>query len=121
LASVILECAPVRIPNHLPETRAIANANQRSGPTQEDFKTLAAYQTLLLADLTEDYDDYPVTGGLIIPSALEAIPSRHCDVRFGEILRTLDYSESSSRFSYAPGTISGLWEGIFRVSSQFDC
>ncbi|KAF4611473.1 hypothetical protein D9613_003906 [Agrocybe pediades] len=135
LASAILESTPMRIPYHLPETRAIAIATQRSGPTQEEYKALVAYETLLQADFAEEQheqheqqqqdDDYSSSSTLSEPCpdhpyAMSDTPpgfSRHNDLAYAEILRSLDPGHGSSNvFSYTPGTMTGLWEGIFRTA-----
>ncbi|KAF9555738.1 hypothetical protein CPC08DRAFT_726190 [Agrocybe pediades] len=129
LASAILESTPMRIPYHLPETRAIAIATQRSGPTQEEYKAVVAYETLLQADFAEEQqqqdDDYSSSSTLSErcpdhPYAMSGTPSgfsRHNDLAYAEILRSLDPGHGSSNvFSYTPGTMTGLWEGIFRTA-----
>ncbi|KAF8900428.1 hypothetical protein CPB84DRAFT_1847228 [Gymnopilus junonius] len=108
LAFVILESTPVKVPYHLPETRAIATANQLSGPTKEDYYSLASYKTPLPSDNDSctrlDQAHSLVTEG-----------SQKYDVEFGCILRSLDDRGISDTFDYIPGTMTGLWEGVFRT------
>ncbi|KAG2005673.1 hypothetical protein CC2G_002060 [Coprinopsis cinerea AmutBmut pab1-1] len=44
------ECRPILIPPHLPETRAIALANQFTGPTRQDLREFQRCRTPLFAD-----------------------------------------------------------------------
>ncbi|KAG5340047.1 hypothetical protein C0989_002983 [Termitomyces sp. Mn162] len=44
------EVVPITIPTHVPETRAIAIASQRSGPTAEDLRGISRGRTPLFAE-----------------------------------------------------------------------
>src|SRR5215470_14205249 len=53
VASIIVtftlkEAQPLRIPPHLPQSRAIANATMRMGPTMEDYSSMVRYRTPLI-------------------------------------------------------------------------
>ncbi|KDR78268.1 hypothetical protein GALMADRAFT_209673 [Galerina marginata CBS 339.88] len=113
LTFVLLEATPVRIPYHLPQTRAIANATQRSGPTKEDYHSLASYKTPLFADTQPEI--IAQRPGSFLTQEKPTRSLQH-DVDFGCILRKLKNTgaEESDVFSYRPGSMTGLWEGVYR-------
>lgn len=112
----LLEINSVQIPTHLPETREIANATLRSGPTIEDYRVMASYQTTLFATT----HGMPDPACPPIPVSMEPDQSTNNDMFFGAILRSLGDVRCTETFAYIPGTMSGLWEGVLRVSSESD-
>jgi hypothetical protein len=113
LAFVIYEM-PVRqlkVPYHLPENRAIANATQRTGPTKDDFKAMLYYKTPLFADCLSSTDE----PGFDL--SFDTRRSMNHDLEFGGLLQT---STCLDTFTYTPGTLTGVWEGIYRVSWMVD-
>ncbi|KAF8970674.1 hypothetical protein BDZ97DRAFT_1652248 [Flammula alnicola] len=111
LAFVIYEATPMKVPYHLPETRAIANASQRSGPTQEDYRAVASYQTPLFADSLPTGTKEQLTS----PTSLNPTRSMLHDVQFRDVLKTSDSAAGPDAFHYIPGTMSGVWEGVYRT------
>ncbi|KAH9477107.1 hypothetical protein JR316_0011023 [Psilocybe cubensis] len=111
LTLVLLESNTLQIPPHLPETRAIAIATLRSGPTIEDYRFMASYETTLSKATHRSPD--PACAAL--PISTEPDPSTNNDMFFGAILRSLGEAQSTETFAYTPGTMSGLWEGVFRI------
>lgn len=108
----------MKIPHHLPETRAIANANQRSGPTQEDYRIITSHQTFLFADHVRVESEESVS---LLPSlnSLGLGSSSVYDLQFRDILKigvSATADPASDVFLYIPGALSGLWEGIYRVN-----
>lgn len=123
LAFVIYEVTAIQIPHHLPENRTIADAFLRSGPTQEDFKRLASFQTPLLTDILPSGNDNESESFLppAYPTGCKSI--RH-DVQFCEILRILHAGTGTkasnlNMFQYIPGSMAGIWEGVYRVIVLF--
>lgn len=99
----------LKIPYHLPENRAIANATQRTGPTKDDYKAMLYYKTPLFADSLASNNE----PGFNFSS--DPRRSMYHDLEFGSSLRT---STCLDTFTYTPGTITGVWEGIYQVSSR---
>jgi hypothetical protein len=109
LAFTIYEMRQLKIPYHLPENRAIANATQRTGPTKDDYKAMLHYKTPLFADSLASNNE----PGFNFSS--DPRRSMYHDLEFGSLLRT---STCLDTFVYTPGTITGVWEGIYQVSSR---
>lgn len=113
LAFSLKEAVPVAIPPHLPRTRAIAIATQRSGPTVEDFYTIVDGRTPLFADtLPAQVSGVNPVAYISNPAHLVAYKSR---------LRTFLLSSYigpsyTPGHVYVPGSLAGLWEGSFMVS-----
>jgi len=107
LAFVICEMRQLQVPYHLPENRAIANATQRTGPTKDDFKAMVCYKTPLFADCLSSTDDPG------FDFSFDPRRSMNHDLEFGSILQS---STCLDTFVYTPGTLTGVWEGINRVS-----
>ena len=113
----------LQIPPHLPETRTIANATFRTGPTKEDFHALASYRTPLHSDTLLPRD----TERRCVASHHESTgrSARH-DVQFRDVLHSLRHSrESATRepvpsssvpFQYICGSMTGRWEGTYKAS-----
>jgi hypothetical protein len=109
LAFAIYETRQLQVPYHLPENRAIANATQRTGPTKDDYKAMVYYQTSLFADCLASSDEPG------FDFSFDSRRSMNHDLEFGSFLRT---SPCLDACVYTPGTITGVWEGIYRVSSM---
>lgn len=97
------------IPYHLPENRAIANATQRTGPTKDDYKAMLSYRTPLFADCLSSTDEPG------FDFAFDPRRSMNHDLEFGSLLQN---SACLDTFVYTPGTLTAVWEGIYRVSFQ---
>ena len=114
LASAILECTPLKIPYHLPHTRAEADASQRTGPTQDDYRALGSIVTPLFADSRpREVPDTPET------CVRESTRSVIHDLEFAYILHETDTKNAlnQNQFTYSPGQMTGVWEGLYRVVS----
>lgn len=110
LAFVIYETRELKVPYHLPETRAIANATQRTGPTKDDFKAMFYYKTPLFADCLSSTDE----PGFDFP--FDPRRSINHDLEFGNLLESENMTHRDT-FVYTPGIMTGVWEGIYQVSS----
>lgn len=97
----------MKVPYHLPENRAIANATQRTGPTKDDYKAMLYYKTPLFADCLSSTDKPG------FDFSFDTRRSMNHDLEFGSILQT---SACLDTFVYTPGILTGVWEGIYRVS-----
>ena len=113
LAFVIHEMRQLnlKVPYHFPENRAIANATQRTGPTKDDYKAMFDYETPLFADCLSSTDEPG------FEFSYDPRRSMNHDLEFGSLLRT---STCLDTFVYTPGTLTGVWEGIYRVSTKLD-
>ena len=98
----------LQAPHHLPENRVIANATQRTGPTKDDYRAMLYYKTPLFADCLAS------TNGPGFNFPFDPRRSMNHDLEFGSLLQT---STCLDAFVYTPGTMTGVWEGIYRVSS----
>ncbi|KAJ3516230.1 hypothetical protein NLJ89_g1253 [Agrocybe chaxingu] len=115
LAYAIFEATPLKIPPHLPETRTIANANQRFGPTKEDYRNLGSYRTLLFSDSLAKTVGDGLSGE---EASAEVLRSMLHDMEFGDILSQPAANAAltgAGAFTYKPGTMTGLWEGTYRT------
>ncbi|TFK71194.1 hypothetical protein BDN72DRAFT_837935 [Pluteus cervinus] len=112
LTFALTEVVPLAIPQHLPETRAIANATQRSGPTMEDMQAISDYRTPLFADsrMTSAQPSKPVKD-----TAVDNRDGR--DPGFARMLQASGDLLSGEGFCYVPGQMSGLWEGNYKVAT----
>ncbi|KAF8816959.1 hypothetical protein BYT27DRAFT_7075863 [Phlegmacium glaucopus] len=109
LAFVIHETRQLKVPYHLPENRAIANATQRTGPTKDDYKAMLCYKTPLFADYLTSTDE---------PSfdfSFDPRRSMSHDLEFGSLLGTSGGAKCLDTFVYTPGTMTGVWEGIYQT------
>ena len=100
----------LKLPYHLPENRVIANATQFTGPTKDDYQAMFDYKTALFADCFPTTDE---------PTSLDITPQRSMnhDLEFGSLLQI---STCLQTFIYTPGTLTGVWEGIYQVSTELD-
>lgn len=111
LTFALNEALPLAIPTHLPENRAIAIATHRSGPTMEDFRTVASCRTPLFVDIRHEL--HASSAGVTDPDH-----SVKYDVEFGRVLRlSYDLVRSDSICPYVPGTFTGTWEGSYMLSN----
>lgn len=112
----------LQIPPHLPETRALANASFRTGPTKEDFLALASYRTPLHSDsLFLSGAEHPC----VAPHREVERSARH-DVQFRDVFNILRHPRGSAMCiptpptpipcQYIPGSMTGLWEGTTKVN-----
>lgn len=99
------------MPYHLPENRAIANATQRTGPTKDDYKAMLSYKTPLFADGSVSTDE---SG---FDFSFDPRRSMKHDLEFANLLETSGRATYMDTFIYIPGTMTGVWEGIYQVSS----
>ena len=111
LAFVIYEMRQLKVPYHLPENRAIANATQRTGPTKDDYKAMLYYRTPLFADCLSSTDEPG------FDFSFDPRRSMNHDLEFGSLLQS---SACLDTFVYTPGTLTGVWEGNHRVSTKLD-
>ncbi|KAG6910384.1 hypothetical protein DXG01_011099 [Tephrocybe rancida] len=108
------EVVPIKIPSHVPATRAIAIATQRTGPTMEDFHSLSRGRTPLFTET-----DGHSTG--TNPAASMSNPV-HLDLYKSRLIPFLHSTYVDFKYTpgyvYVPGFLSGLWEGSFMVKSN---
>lgn len=123
LAFAIFELNRPKTPYHVPKTRAIAIASQRFGPTQEDYEALASYLTPLFADSSpinteNNQSSSPLTIGVVTSNASRS--TMH-DIQFGAIWTNLNGRMKTyvPMSTYVPGSLTGVWEGVYRVFSLF--
>ncbi|KAM6493110.1 hypothetical protein JOM56_011244 [Amanita muscaria] len=104
LIFVMKELAPLQIPPHLPETRALARSVNRTGPTVRDFEATERCRTPLLADLRK----------------LRAINSSGMNLLHDPEIFMLAHAKTTSAAAditpYLPGMLTGVWEGSYLVS-----
>ncbi|KAG5653545.1 hypothetical protein H0H81_012354 [Sphagnurus paluster] len=110
LTFALNEATPIAIPPHIPETRAIAIASRRTGPTQEDFRGIAYGRTPLFAEM----EGARAAG--TNPAAYISVAAH--EVAYRDKLRPFlhcGYCGSSPicGYIYVPGSLSGLWDGSF--------
>ncbi|GLB44528.1 hypothetical protein LshimejAT787_1701550 [Lyophyllum shimeji] len=107
LTFALNEAVPITIPPHLPKTRAIALATQRSGPTAEDFHVLLETRTPLFADLRRAW-----ISGKDNVTCEEKYKSRIGPMMY------FNYVAPSLAAGHVclPGSLAGLWEGSFMMS-----
>ncbi|KAJ7730268.1 hypothetical protein DFH07DRAFT_175583 [Mycena maculata] len=104
LTFALKEAVALQLPFHLPATRAIATAENRTGPTAEDYTAFQRTGTRLFADIRAtaatnlnflELDPW-ISHLLAAPGMHE--PRLHCPV-------------------YPPGSLTGVWEGSLMISS----
>jgi hypothetical protein len=123
LAFAIFELNRPKTPYHVPKTRAMAIASQRFGPTQEDYQALASYLTPLFADsnpinIENKQSSSPLSIGVVTSDASRSIMH---DIQFGEIWKNLNGRKNTyvPISTYVPGSLTGVWEGVYRVFFLF--
>ncbi len=97
------------VPDHLPETRTIAIATQRFGPTKEDVCKIRGYRTKLFADTigwshTLDH------------SVNDAHRSERHDFEFQRMLLADEGKVEARALSAMRGLMAGIWDGFYLVS-----
>lgn len=110
LIFALKEAVPLQIPYHLPATRAIATAENRSGPTAEDYTAFQRAVTPLFSDIRR-------------PMALAAQTSATTTLNFVEldswisdILAISNFpSEERVRPAHLAASLTGVWEGSMMV------
>lgn len=103
------EVVPITIPAHIPKTRAIAIATQRSGPTAEDFRALHESRTPLFAEIRRAQ----------ISGTNNSAHSAVYESRIRPFLYS-NYIRPSLTAGHVciPGSLAGLWEGSFMISGE---
>lgn len=98
-----------QVPSHVPQTRSIAVSTQRSGPTMEDCSRMAKYRTPTVADQQL----------LFLSSVNMADTSMSRSMMHNDDFSRAVLEPSTGVFAtgypYAPGILSGLWEGYYMV------
>ncbi|KAJ7699324.1 hypothetical protein B0H17DRAFT_1256849 [Mycena rosella] len=105
LTFALKEAVPLEIPYHLPTTRAIATAENRSGPTADDYTAFQRARTILLSDIRE------------VQCRPSVIPLNKPDPWISDVLDARGLTLSRTRGRYSPGTLTGIWEGALMISS----
>ncbi|KAJ7827895.1 hypothetical protein B0H14DRAFT_2813156 [Mycena olivaceomarginata] len=99
LIFALKEAVPLQIPYHLPATRAIATAENRSGPTAEDY---TAFQRAVT---------HPQT------SATTTLNFVELDPWISDILAIPNFpSEERVRPAHLAASLTGVWEGSMMIS-----
>lgn len=112
LTFALMETVELDIPYHLPETRSVADATNRSGPTMEDFAKFASYRTPLFADTVL----CNLTPNLVSGTFISGISG---SARRDQEFVRMSCGPFASGNSYIPGSLTGLWEGSYMVSFVF--
>jgi hypothetical protein len=108
LASVIFESGGIQMPPHLPDIRGMHV--QDGVPTKSDFRAFAAYGTPLFADYLNPDNLGVVDIGGMPRSALH-------DLELRPLLVRTPLDASYPRIRYTLGSLTAVWEGVFRVST----
>ncbi|KAG6810522.1 hypothetical protein H0H92_011468 [Tricholoma furcatifolium] len=111
------EVVPIAIPLHVPETRAIAIAAQRSGPTVEDLRAISSSRTPLFAETKVAHTQ----DGTGMNPAARMSSAAHLDLlgsRMNSYLYSTYIEPKTPAYVYVPGFLSGLWEGSFMISGE---
>ncbi|KAJ7456991.1 hypothetical protein FB451DRAFT_599952 [Mycena latifolia] len=99
LTFALKEAVPLQIPYHLPATRAVAVAENRSGPTAEDYTAFQRAGTVL----------YQATH-----ASATSLSSMPFDPWISDALNVR--GSPGKRVRYPPGTLAGVWEGSLMIS-----
>ncbi|KAK7055509.1 hypothetical protein R3P38DRAFT_1358544 [Favolaschia claudopus] len=112
LIFALKEAVSLQIPHHLPATRAIAAAENRSGPTAEDY---TAFQRAI----TPLFTDVQTTMAAACNSAATTLKCWDADPWISEILAVPECSAERGLHSSMPlaGALTGIWEGSMMISS----
>lgn len=108
IASVIFESEGMKMPPHLKETREIHV--QHVVPTKTDFKAFAAYETPLFADSL-------ILGGSQVVGISETPRSAVHDLELRHLIVGTPLDSSYPKIRYILGSMTAVWEGVFRVSN----
>ncbi|KAJ6463537.1 hypothetical protein C8R45DRAFT_1026087 [Mycena sanguinolenta] len=106
LIFVLKEAVSLQIPYHLPATRAIAIAENRSGPTAEDYTAFNGAVTPLYSDIRM----------ALMGAHTSATTLKFIDPWISEILSVPGLPAERVRPAYLPGSLTGLWEGSMMIS-----
>ncbi|KXN83200.1 hypothetical protein AN958_01714 [Leucoagaricus sp. SymC.cos] len=106
------EIDSLAVPEHLPETRAIAIATQRTGPTKEDFLKIRGYKTKLFAD-TLPSAGYPQN------YTIQGYGSRSggMDLEFSRMVLGEGGVKEVKALSLMCGMLAGVWEGFYMFTA----
>ncbi|KAG6864609.1 hypothetical protein C0991_008287 [Blastosporella zonata] len=114
------EVVPITVPSHVPETRAVAIASRRSGPTAEDIRAISNSRTPLFTETR-----LPAHSTLTNPAAIMSNPvhlALYKSHLTSFIYSTYMASKCEHGYIYAPGILSGIWEGSFMCAiSEYIC
>ncbi|PFH48852.1 hypothetical protein AMATHDRAFT_149010 [Amanita thiersii Skay4041] len=115
LTFALKEVVPLMIPPHLPETRALALANHRSGPTVQDFQATVRCKTPLFAD--------PCPSDNCGASVNSTTMSRNIlyDPELYQLIHTNHDFPIMDASPYRPGILTGVWEGSYMVLFIISC
>ncbi|KAK2460391.1 hypothetical protein APHAL10511_007556 [Amanita phalloides] len=113
LTFAIKEIVPLVIPPHLPETRAAALAANRSGPTLVDFQATIRCNTPLFADTCAEAE----WGGKTPFFSIGNHSARLHDPELHRLVRADSKFSIFQTLPYIPGSLSGVWEGSYLISS----
>jgi hypothetical protein len=108
LIFALKEAVPLQIPYHLPATRAIAVAENRSGPTAEDYAAFQHAVTLFFSDIRT---------AMAPQSSATTLNFIKTDPWISEILEVPYFSTRHGRPAYLAGSLTGFWEGSMMVGS----
>lgn len=97
------------IPPHLPESRSIALATQRFGPTKEDLRKIRGYRTKLFADTL------PSDHHRLVSVPLHGSRSKEQDLEFQSTVLGHEGINKVEAFSMLRGLMTGIWEGFYMV------
>jgi hypothetical protein len=109
LAFILKNTKPLDLPPHLPQTRAIADALQRDGPTVEDYVSILQPRTPSVADPNNRFASIVGVGDILLSRSM-----RNRD----DFSRAVSGSSTAlfhKVHAYAPGMLTGLWEGQYMV------
>ncbi|KAJ7938459.1 hypothetical protein B0H13DRAFT_1943131 [Mycena leptocephala] len=107
LIFALKEAVPLQIPYHLPATRAIAVAENRSGPTAEDYAAFQHAVTLFFSDIRT---------AMAPQSSATTLNFIKTDPWISEILEVPYFSTRHVRPAYLAGSLTGFWEGSMMIS-----
>ncbi|KAJ6554485.1 hypothetical protein B0H19DRAFT_1153739 [Mycena capillaripes] len=107
LIFALKEAVPLQIPYHVPATRAIAAAENRVGPTAEDYTAFQQAVTLLFSDIRPTVIAHP---------SATTLKFLELDPWISEILAVPDRYSKRVRPAYLAGSLTGVWEGSMMVS-----
>ncbi|RDB17634.1 hypothetical protein Hypma_001083 [Hypsizygus marmoreus] len=107
LAFALNEVVPLLIPPHIPQTRAIAIESQRDGPTVEDFQACSNLKTPLFTETRRI---------AVSSSASDSILKALNEIELSRVLYSSYGLSAPSRRGHG-GSLAGLWEGNFMLSS----
>ena len=99
----------MKMPSHLLETRVVPHPAVQ--PTKSDFKAFAAYETPLFAELLSANESEIIDISGATRSTLHELEFRH-------LMSRTPSNASYPKIRYALGSMTAVWEGVFRVSER---